>query len=704
MAVEDLDEMVARKARQATATWGYSYLEAAAGGYYYWQPETLCYAPKDVSPSREVWRMSNTPAVANLYHNDIAVTPWSANGNRLAFYSTRDTGAFARGEWFPWFIVNTNGTKMRPIPDAPARVSTHTLYFHWSPIEADVYFEFGRGYSNPSYSGLTNRLYRVTVTDTGVSVSSSSPWPVVFPTAHGSELHINKLISSNGIKVIASPWDESWLYPATVSPSGSAALDLANGYVIDRGMDSSWGDTPASYVAHHDQYYPGNGTWIFILPSNSHAWWKLKVLGTAADGGAIYSHTPPSTFGEEVPENTIDAFGGNPDPWGCNYWSHPSFDRWGRYVQFTDGDAVPMGAAIWDYTNHTLLVPTFGGLGQHHDWSGWTDWPIGTMGPTGSDYTLDRIYARKYDSAPSQYTVCYTHTLYNNGGVYFGSTYEYGAIPRPAQSPDGTKVAWHSTFLNAKTGTYDTATDVFWAVVYYPKPPTTLSATDTANGISLSWVTPKYTTRGWPTDGDSAPFAKEIKGYHVWMSLNGTTGWTEVTTAAVSSPLAITQANGTTRYYAVTSEEYSGLESEILSEVIRCVIDAGGALTVSITSAEGITGFWATAPTAPVGFTGTKNDLGGGVKHYSLSWTGHTDSKVRYYNLYYDEYSPPTAIQQNRIASIPFGTNSWRDWNPNQSVMEAYYALTAVDRYHNESTVATWSETETYQALIGIFQ
>ena len=60
---ENLDEMFARKARMADATWPVDSLEDS-GNHYIWQPETLMY--DDVQTGHEVWRMSNTPGSNNF--------------------------------------------------------------------------------------------------------------------------------------------------------------------------------------------------------------------------------------------------------------------------------------------------------------------------------------------------------------------------------------------------------------------------------------------------------------------------------------------------------------------------------------------------------------------------------------------------------------------------------------------------------------
>jgi hypothetical protein len=47
------------------------------------------------------------------------------------------------------------------------------------------------------------------------------------------------------------------------------------------------------------------------------------------------------------------------------------------------------------------------------------------MGAIDANYLEDRIHVQKYDDDASQETVCYTHTLYNQGGVYEGAESQY---------------------------------------------------------------------------------------------------------------------------------------------------------------------------------------------------------------------------------------------------------------------------------------
>ncbi|MEK7212307.1 MAG: hypothetical protein AAB686_01360, partial [Patescibacteria group bacterium] len=340
-------------------------------------------------------------------------------------------------------------------------------------------------------------------------------------------IKIDKMISGDGRKALLLTNPEGWIYPATIFPTVS--LDDADGYSVYRNL-GLYGATPASYSSTHNQYYVGDGTWWFMTPSGAvtGAWWRLKAVGSAADGGPLYSGDliPPSDqspydFGEAWPENTVG--GTNPGPFGSDYWSHFVPDRWGRYALFGNGDTNPIGPGVWDIANHIYSVETFGGSSQHHDWHGFTDYFVASEGRGGF------IRSAKYNDPNSMFNVSSSYTRYDGGT-------SYETLTRPGQSPDGTKVSWHSEFLNGQN-----MPDVFWSVVYYPYPPTDLGAASAAgSGVALSFLPPKYTNRRWidPATGKidevngEVLYAREIKQYHVWRSASSTMGWDTVGTVA----------------------------------------------------------------------------------------------------------------------------------------------------------------------------
>lgn len=727
-AIENLDEMFNRKARRSVNEFPYSQLENSANNYI-WQPETLMY--RDITTGKEVWKLTNTPNLTSYYHNDIGLPVWSADGKRTAFSSIgRITQAYSltqQQEWqSKWMVLNTNGSFMRPVVEAARRIGGG--YFEWSPQIPEVFYEIGD--THLGTGSQTNVLYKSTLNNSNVINRTS--------LITGISGIINKMLSSDGRKVIVE--NLSTYYPATVYPDSVAGLN-DNSYSMDRNFGLYGNMSATAITNYHDQYIAGDGSWFYAMPSGSSVWWRMKTLGSAADGGPLYTgNNGSNNFGEVWPENHGSETTGNltspfvqVDPYISTktcYWSHFTPDRWGKRALFSstcDGLPNGYGPGTWDIQNHQWNVPSYGGSSQHHDWHGFTDYVVSSRG-TGSDfnYLNDRIYIAKYNDPASQQTIAYTHTLYNSGGIYGGAGTQYASLTRPAQSPDGTKVAFHSTFLNAS----DYNPDIFWAVAYYPYSPTNLSATY-QGGINLQWLPPKYTDRNWPyaspnpqkdslgwplldANGNEIGeplYAREIKKYHIWRSSSQTGPWQEVgSTNADYSPtyaedsnmfmlhpiaggLKVSPTNKISFtdnpsdgvfYYAITSEEHSGLESDKLSEIIR-ITKSGLSVSSQIVVSQGQNNFWKELPQAPTAFSYTAQTTAG---QYRLNWTEPNDSKIRYYNIYYNNVGAPQIDQKFRIASVSVGVSTYIDWLADISV-PGYYLITSVDRYGNESSSDT---------------
>jgi len=719
-APEDLDEMFERKGRRATATYDSSQFENPST--FVWQSETLMYT--DIHTGHEVWKMSDTPHQASIYHNDIGVTPWSADGKRMGIAAKKTTQAYRSNDGFSWFTVNTRGTHYRPTPESFGRYfNSVNPYFHWSPQLPDVYYDVAYVWPHDN----AREIYKHVVADTAVSSE------LILTLPRGVKL--DKMISGDGKKLLISSWpDETLVFPATVIPT--PRLDAPNGYSIDRNL-ALYGTTPNPYSYVHDRYYAGDGSWYFIMPlGDTHrAWWKLKTLGSFIDGGALCDNSNfPVTdvhydFGECWPVNaesgsSIDP-GENPDPWnrqrGNNpiYWSHFVPDRWGRISLFSNSqNYVPpkgYGPGTYDIETQKPIVLSFGGGASHHDWHGFTDWTVSSSG-SGEN---GKILSQKYDEDNSQMVICHTYRGSDGGS-------DYTILTRPGQSPDGTKVAWHSEFLNAKN-----KADVFWSVVYYPFPPTDLEAVSSGGGVELRWLPPKYTDRRWinpatnqidEVNGEEL-FAREIKQYHVWRAPAATGPWMEVGTGVTAEygndPQTNTlkpRSNGNwvnasnknrfndnpgngTWFYAVTCEEWSGLETDGLGEVLEVGVSGNSVTRTNLTRYAFDLGrkidnrpkkFWTTPPAAPA----LSVSPGSAVGHYRLTWKETTDTKVRYYNIYYSNQGEPAVTQAYRIASVPVGTVNpgqdvtYLDWLADP-VAQGFYRITTVDRYGNETQVAS---------------
>jgi hypothetical protein len=682
-----------------------------------------------------------------MWTQDINMTsPWSANGNRISYCSPTGTAEFNSYGGRIWFIVNTDGTLLRTANGSPSRVYFHTDMIHWSPVEVDTYYEFGR---NGTGEGLSTRdLYRVSVTD---DIVSRGLW-ITFPGSN--ELSLWKSMSADGTEVMAMESRSLYnkMYPATIYPSGSKGLDDTNGWAYPQ-IDTYWGDSPNDNVTYvHDMYVAGTSStklWLYFMPQTGagggSSWWRATFTGSAADGGPLHTqdHTSPYNWGGELEPVNVNSsnqpegycVAGSRDPWACDgdagtdpltYMSHFTPDRWGTKILGAYSPMDPCaGASIYDLTTHKydikcVDVKNFGG--GHYSWAGWTDTIVTT--PTGikdltsygGHYAWDKLVSVKYNDASTLDNVASTHVR-ESGGT------DYQTLPRVGQSPDGTKAAFHSDFL---TGTAN-ALDVFWAVVYYPYPPQITGATKSGDNIQITWDfrhatgTPRtYTKRGWPNELTNYPPApREIKSFRLWVSANNA-NWTPVSgtisynnvggawTATLWSK-TYTQAVGTSRWYAVTSLEHSGLESHALSNSWKVTLDGSGNIIENVqgtaypSSPGGNTNFYANLPVAPRGIASKhcgavscSNKIPTPIANgqYLVSWAEPGDtSLIRHYNVYAKDGAAVSVAQTNRVASIPRGycsggTCSWVDWLGNTSGI-TQYAVTSVDYLGNESVAGS---------------
>lgn len=255
-----------------------------------------------------------------------------------------------------------------------------------------------------------------------------------------------------------------------------------------------------------------------------------------------------------------------------------------------------------------------------------------------------------------------------------------GIVNGPAQSPDATKMMFS---LPQNWNDTQEAFSVYLAVDHRPFPPV-LSATQNAGAVNLTWAPdPNHPHR-------------EVAGYHVYRSTDGV-NFSEVTspgvnTAAFGSINALTLSDtptggATTVYYAVTAQEYSGLESSQLSNVVQVVL--GGAINATF-AAAGTTGWDTAAPDPPSQLSVCR--MSGG--EYKLTWNPSDSANVRYYNIYYDGGAAVPAFNswqdaQHYLIDSPAATEtSYIFWqaSPNDVPL---FGIVAVDRQDLPSKLVT---------------
>ena len=681
MAEENLDELMARKARYATNPWPSNLLENASNNYI-WQPETLMYT--DITTGHEVWILVHAPDIQEIYSTEHGTNIWSYNGSRIGFFSdARPTANTALGSKHRRWIVNSDGSNLRAA-EGYGRSDLPFEGFGWAHTN-NAYYTFGSGGSEAPGSAYY-KLYKNIVGANNIVTSA-----LVLDTSSVNKY--KKEIVKEGIS-----GDDSWLVARDITThTANTRCNVANTremYFIR--LDGTpqvvrhWGiargivfgtHTSASEERWHDVWAPGPKPTRIIGQYESDPTTPFVSMardGSCVDGGPVFQAWNGGSFGNDEAK-IISNVASTPNPYGNPYFGHPVFDRWGKYAligTYTDNPAP--GTRIYNVETNTLepgYVFQYKKYDSaHKSWSGWTDYVISEESPWPRDNpTQHFLMANKWNDS-------YQNAFYVVNPHFSGNYTNYMALPRPGQSPDGTKVAFAEHFLNNGGQSYPY---IAWAVVYYPKPPLNLRAQANGSAIRISWDRPSYTTRGWPNEvTDAPPKAREIKGYHLWESDIGQGGWREVTLDAIQTEnIDIQLPNGTVKYYAVTSEEYSRLESRTLSEVIRVSVDTNRTVTSSKTAAAAKTGFWTTPPPAPSNFTSTALPTLG---QYRLTWSEPSNAKIRYYNIYYSNVGVPPVDQQHRIASVPIGTNSFIDWLADRA-QPAYYQITSVDRQGNES-------------------
>lgn len=777
---EHLDEVINRKERMGNISWGPSLLENKNTNYT-WQPETIAYSEQ--INGNEVWRLTYTPTglIGGKTH-DISNTHWSSNGHRLLIHSFRGSSAFApygivnyNGSsykaiaggigkipsssaywlripydssypyWKPttwyesqgalWVFVNSDGSRMRAATNAASRYTNWDPYPLPSPVYPDVFYQGGR------YDGKglkNNGFYKITVSDQSIDRKLLLTLPESV-----RRMSLKKAISGDGSTVVVSASGK--FFPLIVFPEIESKLLVQNGYKNKLNFDYYWGKTPSpSWSGYHDQYLSGakdgiDGIWNFLMPENTNgSWWRARISGSGADGAPVHiaSRTPPYQWGEEVEPVETTSGQSLRDPWcpggtvpntDCvEYISHFTPDRWAHYGISSKSANSPYGSSIYDLRNHKYKVIAFESvpLAQHHDWSAWSDWSVSSANLTAPIILKDQVITTQNYKSRSQKILSGVHTHYNGSPKH-----PYESNARPTQSPDGTKVLFNSTFLNAT----DSDIQLYWVVAYYPYPPEIKSASKDADRVRLVWdfnqgasgavnlIDPRtYATRGWPHEMNSRPPApREIDKFRIWASIDNIS-WVPVgittynncrgknecgTWTETSWSYNIAQPQNSTFYYAITSLEYSGLESRTLSNVWKVALDSSGNITQqnqqSIYPANpgDKSSFYTTPPPAIKAQFKHKGSPATANGQYLIKWDAPPGaSMIRYYNVYAKDGAPPftnatpvTDRQKTRIASIPAssdydatGTYSYIDWLGDAGG-STQYIVTAVDFQGNET-------------------
>lgn len=252
----------------------------------------------------------------------------------------------------------------------------------------------------------------------------------------------------------------------------------------------------------------------------------------------------------------------------------------------------------------------------------------------------------------------------------------YTSIPRPLLSPDATKLWFHSSMLMP----LDQWNGIYVAVTKRPEPPRDLSLAGGTGPVKLTWRRPEN--------------GREVKAFCVYrgdadgknvVAIGSVPSRWDIGQADIEETYNftdVTAATGTSYTYAVTSEEWSTLESDQTSNALRISIRHDG---ISAKPGTPLRDWDQLAPAAVTGLTVTRETDEPG--QYRLRWEKSPETDVRYYNVYFSSTSQPEITQKRRIVSPLPSMTQYLDWSaPTEG--NAFYAITAVDRQGNESAPA----------------
>ena len=703
---ENLDEKIARKARYATNT--YSNLEDPST--YVWQPESLCYI--DVETGKEIWVLMHGPDQTAIWSKEYATDGWSFDGSIMGAFipiadRTSSNPAFVSSGTYKRWLVKTDGSLLKAATGY-ANEGISEGGFGWAHTE-NAYYGLG---AHSSWDAPVGMLVKNTVDSNNDVVGAQ--------LLNLQQANIDKgyAIETTTFGIIKRPIsaDDNWISVSsrlemdrdtTIDAYGHMRVALNKGvsptiedyWSTNRDIHEYFDHVLASeYKAH------GGANWAWGFDheyshiqyvSPDHIWFQLQTTGSSVDGGPLWEDWDGDSYGDdEIDVMTYgdDSRTGDPVPYGGyshQYWNHPSFDMWEEYMITGLGDTTgAMNELVGPGTSVRKVVDGTGydgGLGEivndltsgnnqydglHHAWGGWTDqvifFPIYVDDVASGN---DTVYARRlhFDTQTKDDAVAVATTHHTYDGNYPG-------YPRPSQSPDGTKVAFSTIWLN---NDIDDHPYISYAVVEYPHPPEIISLTGSGTytirfDYRLDQTTSRgYSNRGWPTSSDDKPVPREVNKFRLWRSVDGNT-WEPIKTLNATITTKFDLSNGGlvggqvghwdfidtpgagTFYYAVTAVEHSGLESRVVSNVFS----TAGSQTAAY-------------PTDPGIDTGI-------ISSFDLSL-------VRYYNVYAEDGSAPTVNSINLIVSVPvtFG-ESFVDWLGN-TAGTTQYKVTAVDTQGNES-------------------
>jgi len=589
------------------------------------EPELCIF--RDAEYGTEIWRLANDPD-ATQHHCHINRSPWNSDGSKMGFMTYRYIPGFYYGPGdFRLLMITADADSQRVVVPAG----------HGGVVDYINQVNWDRSDPNVMWFGYFDGLYR---TDVG-----SSDATTLFQALPNTDRRKG---------IFSYPSEQNQIMVKEVNSESY----VPNLYFVD----------PAKPAGSRLTYYPINfGITGVSCHSQSEEWHIHDIyFRRGTDTTYVMNYGPQGDVGEycffEVPysgDKTKIELCYSQTAGSAPYYSHPAWNHDGTKVAFIGESS--RGANDWGIhvrlhdAGTKLVTLTRQATSAHLAWDGYDDeWIVASTGVwQGNQEKLLKMNTVNATCVP----------FVNPYSEINGTSATYCAQPRPAQSPDGTKILYTSTMLQKS----DSKPEIYVAVARRPYPPKNVTAYG-SSGVTLTW--------------QASDVSRETKGYHVYRSVGNDAAFVEITAAAVDATTYTDNSvvAGQTYYYGVTSEEFSGLESDELSNIMKVDVTQSG-VSAGQHRAQGLKGWDTTAPAQVSGFSMLQVAPG----QHRLYWQASTDTDVRYYNVYYSVEGAPSPSPQRLIASSPRNTLTYLDWLARTDATP-YYAITAVDRAGNEST------------------
>ncbi|HUU26484.1 MAG TPA: hypothetical protein VM123_01610 [archaeon] len=610
------------------------------------QPELLIF--RDPETGREVWRLTHDFS-RNTPHCHINRSPWNSDGSRFVFNSDR---WFLPGETEyklskRMFIMNSDGSGMlnllphldgRPYPEL-VDLARHVIWDRDDP--ALVYFvDRAWFYQADTRGGFA--LEKIG------ALEPAGRRRVIFSYPSDNDIIM--------VKDIGSQEYQPRLYFFDMRKSSANYRKMIYSYPFAMGIDDP--DHKKSEEWHiHDITFRRNPDDNYVL--NYGPFDKV--------GEYVFFDFPLDGKKDKISLAYARDHGKRP------YFSHPAWPAGGGQVAYWGEQERGMGNRglhVWDYINDSHLMQLADdteATGGHIAWDGYDKENFfAAPGKGEQNHWAGKIIWAHLDGRKVE-VLCNTHTQWQ---TIPGREHDYCSLARPAQSPDGTKCFFTSTVMQPETGGYD----CYLVVAARPAPPVELSATAQDRGVRLEWKPPEL--------------SREVRLYRIYRIKGDNYSFNPLAECPAGQQhyLDGTLEAGSVYYYAVTSEEYSGLESDSLSPVIEVRVSPDWKLDIRKTLRTGVN--WDNIPPeAPMDLRGTRVAPG----QYYLQWQSSLSPDVRYYNVYYSPVSRPPCGQEYLIASLPRGEVSFFDFSAGKNG-KAHYAIISVDRQDNLSSPVFYDE------------